>query len=130
MRIIKILAAAAVLQLCLAQPALADEPNWVRVTNSDNGESEHWIDSTSLKRKGDLVSYRERAEINDSDTDWASVIAFSQINCKTSMVHPVQLNITYTNGKSETVDNPDPEDWNAIEPDSVGSDIRDYVCKS
>ncbi|WP_309751631.1 surface-adhesin E family protein [Novosphingobium sp.] len=130
MRIIKILAAAAVLQLGLAQPALADEPNWVRVTNSDNGESEHWIDSTSLKRKGDLVSYRERAEINDSDTDWASVIAFSQIDCKTSMVHPVQLNITYTNGKSETVDNPDPSDWNEIQPDSVGSDIRDYVCKS
>jgi hypothetical protein len=84
----------------------------------------------SLKRKGDVVSYRERAEINDSDTKWESVIAFSQIDCTTNKVHPVHLTITYTNGKTETVDNPDPEDWNEIQPDSVGSDIRDFVCKS
>jgi hypothetical protein len=130
MRIMNFLTAAAVLTFGLTGPALADGPEWVRVTSSDNGESEHWIDSTSLQRKGDVVSYRERAEINDSDTDWESVIALSQINCTTNLVHPVQLIVTYTNGKTETVDNPDPSDWNEIQPDSVGSDIRDYVCKS
>ena len=130
MRNTAILAGLAAISFGLAQPALAGDGDWVKVSSSENGESVHWVDSTSPQRKGDVVSYRERAEINDEGSDWESVIALSQINCKSNLVHPVKLTITYANGKTETFDNPDPEDWNPIEPDSVGSDVRDYVCKT
>ena len=116
-------------QLALAQPAAAGDDRWVRVSAADDGTSEHWIDTESIKYKGDLVSYTERAKINDDESGWDTVIASSQINCETSQVHPVQLKITYTSGKIETVDNPDPKDWNDIQPGSIGSDIRDFVCK-
>lgn len=125
-----VIAAIAAAQLGLAQPAFAGDDRWVKVTSSDDGTSEHWIDTQSINRKGDIVSYTERAKINDDETGWDTVIAASQINCENSQVHPVQLKITYTSGKIETVDNPDPEDWNEIPAGSVGSDIRDFVCKA
>lgn len=131
MRIVKscFAAALAAAQLGLAQPASADDDRWIRISAADDGSSEHWIDTQSIKHKGDLVSYIERAKINDDESGWDTVIASSQINCETNQVHPVQLKITYTSGKSETVDNPDPKDWNDIQPGSIGSDIRDFVCK-
>ncbi|MGB7655618.1 MAG: surface-adhesin E family protein [Novosphingobium sp.] len=132
MRIVKpgLIAALMAAQLGLAQPAFAGDDRWVKVSSSDDGTSEHWVDSKSINRKGDVVSYIERAKINDDETGWDTVVASSQINCETSQVHPVQLKITFTSGKTETVDNPDPEDWNDIPAGSVGSDIRDFVCKS
>jgi len=132
MRIVKpgLIAALMAAQLGLAQPAFAGDDRWVKVSSSDDGTSEHWVDSKSINRKGDVVSYIERAKINDDETGWDTVVASSQINCETSQVHPVQLKITFTSGKTETVDNPDPEDWNDIPAGSVGSDIRDFVCKT
>lgn len=131
MRIVKssLIAALIVAQMGLAQPAFAGDDRWVKVSSSDDGASEHWVDSQSINRKGEVVSYIERAKINDDDSGWDTVVASSQINCDTSQIHPVQLKITFTSGKTETVDNPDPEDWNEIQPGSVGSDIRDFVCK-
>ena len=116
-------------QMGLAQPAFAGDDRWVRISAADDGTSEHWIDNKSINRKDEVVSYIERAKINDDESGWDTVVASSQINCETNQIHPVQLKITFTNGKTETVDNPDPEDWNEIKPGSVGSDIRDFVCK-
>lgn len=133
MRFVKfsLIAALALTQFGVVQPAMAgDEDNWVKVSSSDDGASEHWVDIRSISRKGDVVSYTERASINDDESDWDTVIAKSQINCGTDQIHPVQLKITYTSGKNETVDNPDPDDWNEIKEGSVGSDLRDFVCKA
>lgn len=131
MRIVKpgLIAALMAAQLGVVQPAFAGDDRWVKVSSSDDGASEHWVDSTSINRKDEVVSYIERAKINDDESGWDTVVASSQINCDTSQIHPVQLKITFTNGKTETVDNPDPEDWSEIKPGSVGSDIRDFVCK-
>ena len=132
MRILQasVITALAAAQLLLAQPAIAGDDRWVRVSASEDGTGEHWVDTKSISRKGDVVSYIERAKINDEESGWDTVIAAAQINCETSQIHPVQLKITYTSGKTETVDNPDPEDWNEIPSGSVGSDIRDFVCKA
>jgi hypothetical protein len=131
MRIVKSSAIAVLMaaQMGLVQPASAGDDRWVKVSSSDDGTSEHWVDSKSITRKDEVVTYIERAKINDDESGWDTVVASSQINCETSQIHPVQLKITYTSGKTETVDNPDPEDWNEIQPGSVGSDIRDFVCK-
>ena len=120
MQIVKsgLIAALMAAQMGLAQPAFAGDDRWVRISAADDGTSEHWIDNKSINRKDEVVSYIERAKINDDESGWDTVVASSQINCETNQIHPVQLKITFTNGKTETVDNPDPEDWNEIKPRS------------
>lgn len=128
----RILAALAVIglsQSALAGTAMAEDEDWVEVVSAENDVSRHWIDVNSIKRKGDIVTYRERAEINDDENDWEMAHVTSRMNCKTSQVHPDLFEITFEDGKTETFKNPDSNVWNQIRPDTVGADIRDFVCK-
>ena len=77
---------------------------------ADDGTSKYGINTEAIKYTGNLIIYTERAKINDDESGWDTVVASSQINCEMSQVHSVQLKITYTRGKIETVDYPRPKD--------------------
>ncbi|MEQ1497107.1 MAG: surface-adhesin E family protein [Novosphingobium sp.] len=115
-------------QIALAQPSMAAGPKWKRVSESEDGSSKHCVDTSSIKRSGDTVDFTERTEMNGDPDGWKEVVSESRVNCKTLMSLPIRMTITYGGGRSEQFENVDPESWTAIEPDSVGSEVQQFVC--
>jgi len=126
-----------ILFLIISIPELAYSANWVKVTQSVDGEV-IFIDNQSIRRSGNAVIYWERMN-NPARTKQGDLSSKSQktINCETrdyKILYFIfyddlnnQGNIT-SSFSAETL----PESlrsWKPIPPESIMDTSRKYLCK-
>lgn len=113
-----------------AAPAMAAE--WTFVTSSDAG-SDHYYDSTSVKRSGGKVQFwsREDARNADVEEDYPLVSdALEEIDCAAGKLRLIEIidrddlyqEVERFDFRSEVV-------WNDIQPETVAGAKRNAVCK-
>ena len=114
------------LALFAAVPALAQDANWVEVTESANGSQKEAVDTTTLIRKGDVVTYWNRTEYVNHAKGWKKALAEIEVNCKTRMERPLTVTLFFTDGRS--FDIPGDGEWNKVESGTISADLTDFVC--
>lgn len=122
------LAISASAQLLFASPAFAGDPTWEKVSGNEEYGAAHFIDTASISRNGDVVTYNEKAEFANSPDNWKQVEATSMVNCRSHKWHTVRLKITTNDGDVRAAENPDKNDWNDTKPGTVAADVQEFVC--
>jgi hypothetical protein len=117
----------------LAPAASAAPPpsDWQVVSNASDGKFsvEFFVDANSIQRDGAVVQFIERAEFTNHAKGWKQVISQSVVNCQANRARTLRMRVTKVNGTVQVFDQTKTSQWAAIQPESNGAFMRDFVCK-
>ena len=121
--------AVAVSALAITVPAAAE---WVELTSDDRGLVQYY-DPATIKRNGQYVQYRARADGRSATLDDDEPIlsdSLEEVDCKGNRMRPIEI-IDYDEYGTEVerFDMTDDEYWFDIVPDSIAARKRAQFCR-
>lgn len=121
--------AVAVSALAITVPAAAE---WVELTSDDRGLVQYY-DPATIKRNGQYVQYRARADGRSATLDDDEPIlsdSLEEVDCKGNRMRPIEI-IDYDEkgNEIERFDMTDDEYWFDIVPDSIAARKRAQFCR-
>ena len=122
-------AVVAVSALAITVPAAAE---WVELTSDDRGLVQYY-DPATIKRNGQYVQYRSRADGRSADLDEDEPVlsdSLEEVDCKGNRMRPIEI-IDYDEkgNEIERFDMTDDEYWFDIVPDSIAARKRAQFCR-
>ena len=122
-------AVVAVSALGAAVPAAAE---WVELTSDDRGLVQYY-DPATVKRNGQLVQYRARADGRSATLDDGEPVlsdSLEELDCKGNRMRPIEI-IDYDEYGTEVerFDMTDDEYWFDIVPESIAARKREQFCR-
>ena len=109
----------------VANAQTAPQPNWILFESTDT--SDLYIDKSSLKRTGDVVTVWESIVLKQKKV---SVKILKEFNCKTRQHRRLSGTIyNKMNFTGDTMAMPK-EDWEYVTRESIGEEALDFVCKN
>ena len=115
--------------LAITVPAAAE---WVELTSDDRGLVQYY-DPATIKRNGQYVQYRSRADGRSADLDEDEPVlsdSLEEVDCKGNRMRPIEI-IDYDEYGTEVerFDMTDDEYWFDIVPDSIAARKREQFCR-
>ena len=115
--------------LAITVPAAAE---WVELTSDDRGLVQYY-DPATIKRNGQYVQYRSRADGRSADLDEDEPVlsdSLEEMDCEGNRMRPIEI-IDYDEYGTEVerFDMTDDEYWFDIVPDSIAARKREQVCR-
>lgn len=122
---------AALVALACAASAGAAEPEWYPVSNAAEGSftAEFFVDTRTIRRKGDIVEFIERSEFTGHSNGWKQVIAQTLVDCRKNLNRTVRMKVTRHDGSTRVFDQSKVSKWTAIYGGTNAGYMRDFVCK-
>ncbi|MDX2098825.1 MAG: hypothetical protein SFW36_13700 [Leptolyngbyaceae cyanobacterium bins.59] len=109
-----------------AYPVKAE--NWFFLLDDDSN-IKHFLDRTSIKRKGNVVEVKAFQVSPKTDEDGSvATVALFEISCREKRFRVKQESVLYEDRSVRASRNP--SDWEAVQKDTVADVMMQEVCKA
>lgn len=109
-------------------PQAAFAAEWVLAGEGGTSKTKIYVDVTSIKRTGLIITYWTRTEYVNDKRGWKRDLSLIEANCTTGQKRDLQTAVYYENGTSDSSSSP--SRWRYVVPDSVGKMELDLACSN